>query len=215
MRVLIINPNSDQETADVLSKTAQSFLEDRGECDVVSMRTAPKLVVTYEDQAASAMELIATVRAGRERYDAFILACHADPNLDLVREVAGGKPVFGIAEASMRMAAMLHGGYAVITPSEKIIPKKFALARKYHCEEELRTVVVSGGNEKEHLLDAGRKALQVPGVNAIVLGCANYSGLDSALEQELNVPVFDGLIWALILADGAVHNKEYQRKTLG
>ena len=59
----------------------------------------------------------------------------------------GGKPVFGIAEASMRMAAMLHGGYAVITPSEKIIPKKFALARKYHCEEELRTVVVSGGNE--------------------------------------------------------------------
>ena len=215
MRVLIINPNSDQETADVLSKTAQSFLEDRGELDVVSMRTAPKLVVTYEDQAASAMELIATVRAGRERYDAFILACHADPNLDLVREVAGGKPVFGIAEASMRMAAMLHGGYAVITPSEKIIPKKFALARKYHCEEELRTVVVSGGNEKEHLLDAGRKALQVPGVNAIVLGCANYSGLDSALEQELNVPVFDGLIWALILADGAVHNEEYQRKTLG
>ena len=58
MRVLIINPNSDQETADVLSKTAQSFLEDRGEFDVVSMRTAPKLVVTYEDQAASAMELI-------------------------------------------------------------------------------------------------------------------------------------------------------------
>ena len=37
MRVLIINPNSDQETADVLSKTAQSFLEDRGEFDVVSM----------------------------------------------------------------------------------------------------------------------------------------------------------------------------------
>ena len=48
-----------------------------------------------------------------------------------------------------------------------------------------------------------------------MLGCANYSGLDSALEQELSVPVFDGLIWALILADGAVHNKEYQRKTLG
>ena len=76
-------------------------------------------------------------------------------------------------------------------------------------------MVVSGGNEKEHLLDAGRKALRVPGVNAIVLGCANYSGLDGALERELNVPVFDGLTWALILAEGAVHNKEYQKKTLG
>ena len=64
MRVLIINPNSDQETADVLYKTAGSFLEGRGEFDVVSMKTAPKLVVTYEDQAASAAELIATGRGG-------------------------------------------------------------------------------------------------------------------------------------------------------
>ena len=61
----------------------------------------------------------------------------------------------------------------------------------------------------------GEKLSRSQELTPSVLGCANYSGLDSALEQELNVPVFDGLIWALILADGAVHNKEYQRKTLG
>lgn len=43
----------------------------------------------------------------------------------------------------MHMAAMRNGGFAVITPSAGIIPKKFALARKYHVEEQLKAVVVS------------------------------------------------------------------------
>lgn len=212
MKILIINPNSDTATEEVLRNTAQRFLQGRIQFDVVSMKTAPALVVTYEDQAAAAREMADTIRAGREIYDAFILACHADPNLDLAREVAEGKPVFGIAEASMRMAAMMSGGFAVLTPSEKIIPKKFALARKYHCEDQLKTVVVSKGNDAESLLEAAQEALKVPNVGAIVLGCANYSGKDASLESVLRVPVLDGLIWALILAEGAVRSKAYQNE---
>ena len=30
------------------------------------------------------------------------------------------------------------------------------------------------------------------------------------LKKKLNVPVYDGVIWALILAEGAVRNKLYQ-----
>lgn len=210
MKILIINPNSDEATADVLRRTADAFLQGRAEAEVVSLRTAPRLVVTYEDQAAATQELAEVIRTGRDVYDAFVIACHADPNLELARELAGEKPVFGIAQASMGMAAMLTGGYAVITPSEKIIPKKFALARKYHCEEQLKTVVVSGGNDRESLLAAAKEALRVPGVGAIVLGCANYSGADGWLESRLGVPVYDGLVWALILAEGAVRNRVYQ-----
>lgn len=213
MKILIINPNSDESTAEVLRKTASTFLQGRIQADVVSMKTAPPLVVTYEDQAACVKELAATIRACREEYDAFILACHADPNLDLARELAAGKPVFGIAEASIHMAAMTSGGYAVLTPSEKIIPKKFALARKYHCENQLKTVVVSKGNDPDSLLAAAKEARKVPNVGAIVLGCANYSGADGYLEAALGVPVFDGLIWALILAEGTVRSRSYQQQT--
>ena len=123
MKFLILNPNSDTGTEQVLADTARAFLGGRAEFDTVSMKTAPRLVVTYQDQAAGAAEMAALVQARREEYDAFIVACHANPSLDLVREVAAPKPVFGIAEASMRMAAQLAGGYAVLTPSEKIIPK--------------------------------------------------------------------------------------------
>lgn len=212
MRILVINPNSDQETEVLLRETAEKFVQKRFDFDVVSMKTAPKLVVSYEDQYASAAELAQTIRSGLDQYDAFILACHADPNYELAKEAAQGKPVFGIAEASMHMAAMKNGGYAVLTPAAGIIPKKFALARKYHVEDQLQAVVVSKGDDKQSLLEAAQEALKYPNVNAIVLGCANYAGADAYLESKLNVPVYDGLVWALILAEGAVRLKQRQHE---
>ena len=96
MRILIINPNSDQATETILRETAEKFVQKRFEFDVVSMTTSPKLVVSYEDQYASAAELAQTIRSSLDKYDAFVLACHADPNYDLAKEVACGKPVFGM-----------------------------------------------------------------------------------------------------------------------
>ena len=212
MKIHILNPNSDTGTEQVLADTARAFLEGRTQFETVSMKTAPRLVVTYEDQAAGAAEMASIVKARRDEFDAFIVACHADPSLELVREVAAPKPVFGIAEASMRMAAQLAGGYAVLTPSEKIIPKKFALARKYHCEEQLKTVTVSRGDDTESLIEAGRRALATPGVGALVLGCANYSGQDGKQQAALGVPVLDGLIWALILAEGAAREVQFNAR---
>lgn len=210
MRILIINPNSDQATESLLRETAEKFICGRFDFDVVSMKSSPKLVVTYEDQYASAAELVETVKGSLDKYDAFILACHADPNFDLVKEAACGKPVYGIAEASMHMASMKCGGYAVITPSPKIIPKKYALAHKYHIDDDLKAVVVSKGNDKESLLEAAQTAASMPNVNAIVLGCANYAGKDGYIEKKLGIPVFDGLVWALSMAEGAARIKLYQ-----
>jgi len=215
LRVLILNPNSDAETEEILRRTAERFVGGRYEFDVVSMKTAPKLVVSYEDQSASAAELAAVVRQNRDRYDAFVLACHGDPNLDLVREIAGEKPVYGIAEASMHMAAIHSGGFAVLSPDASILPKKVALARKYHLEGQLKAVVVSRGNDRGSLLAAAQEALACPAVGAIVLGCANYAGSDAYLQKRLGVPVYDGLIWALILAEGAARSNRYQKEAEG
>ena len=210
VKILIINPNSDEETEKLIQRVAEDFLQGRAQADVVSMQSAPKLIVTYEDQAVSATELIQVVRSKKDDYDGFVVACHGDPNLDLVQELTG-KPTYGIAQASMKMAAMT-GNFAVLTPSEKIIPKKFALARKYHCQEQVKLVQVSKGNRKEDLLKAGKEALKTPGVQAIVLGCANYAGSSGWLEKRLGVPVVDGLTWALALVESEARIQAYNQK---
>ena len=58
MRILIINPNSDQTTEVLLQRTAEHFLQERTAVETISITSAPRLIVTYADQAASVPELI-------------------------------------------------------------------------------------------------------------------------------------------------------------
>lgn len=73
-------------------------------------------------------------------------------------------------------------------------------------------VQVSAGNRKEELLEAGREALKTPGVQAIVLGCANYAGSSGWLEKRLGVPVLDGLTWALALVESEARIQSYNQE---
>lgn len=203
MRILIINPNSDDHTDAVMAQKAKNMALPGAEVDVVHVTNAPKLVCSYEEQASSGAEMIELVRSTRETYDAYIVACHSDPNLDLVREIAG-KPVVGIAEASLKLAASMGNGYAVISPSPNSISKKIALAHKYHCDDLLRTIKVTKSDDKEDLLEAAKRAREEFGVDVIVLGCANYANADGYIERELGVPVLDGVACALIVASGLV-----------
>lgn len=204
MRILIINPNSDEHTDQVMATKAKNLALPGVQVDVTHVTKAPKLVCSYEEQAVSGEEMIDIVRSSQDVYDAYIVACHSDPNLDLVREIAG-KPVVGIAEASLKMAAAMGNGYAVISPSPNSISKKIALAHKYHCDDLLRTIKVTKSDSNEDLLEAAREAMKEFCVDAIVLGCANYSNADGYIQRALGVPVLDGVACALILASGLVH----------
>ena len=190
MRILIINPNSDTHTDSVMAVKAKALALPDVDVDVIHMNSAPKLVCSYEEQAVSIGEMVDAVKKTEDMYDAFIIACHSDPNLDLIREITS-KPVIGIAEASMKIASMMGNGFAVISPSPK-----------YHCDDLLKTIKVTKSDSNEDLLSAAKEAVQEFGVDVIVLGCANYANADAYIEKKLHVPVLDGIACALIFASG-------------
>jgi allantoin racemase len=209
MRILIINPNSDTGTNKLMEKKVEAFVKGAYEVECVNVKSAPKLVSSYEDYVKSTPEMIDFVRNGGDKYDAFIVACHSDPNLDVLREITD-KPVVGIAEASMKFASMMGNTFAVISPSKKSISKKLALARKYHCNDLLKTIKVSKSDNEDDLLQAAKEAIEEANVDVIVLGCANYTNADRYLENQLKIPVLDGVACALILASGLVAYKKYK-----
>ena len=206
-KILIINPNSDSNTDRIMAEKAKNLALPDVEVDVRHCESAPKLVGSWADQCSSIQNMIDMVKSTADVYDAYIVACHSDPNIDLVREIAG-KPVVGIAEASMIMGAAMGNGYAVISPSPNSISKKIALAHKYHVDDRLRTIKVSANDSKEALLEAAKEAKKEFGVDAIVLGCANYATADGYIERELHVPVLDGVACALIIASGMVRYRK-------
>lgn len=210
MKILVINPNSDTHTDEIMREKARIFTKGNIEIDVKHAAAAPKLVGGAYDAFLGAPEMVEFVEQGDE-YDAFIVACHGDPNLDLLKKITD-KPVVGIAQASMKIASMIGNTFAVISPSPNSYTNKIALARKYQCQDLYMGSVVSKGNDNDSLLEAAKEAVDTMNVDCIVLGCANYVLADKVIEKEIKRPVLDGLACAIFIAAGMARYKEYKEE---
>ncbi|MFW9904521.1 MAG: aspartate/glutamate racemase family protein [Candidatus Thorarchaeota archaeon] len=205
MKILIINPNSDPSMTKAIQKTADNFIY--GDYEVTCKLTpgAPKFIETYEDELQATPGMIQLVKES-EDFDAFIVACHDDPNLNVIKEITT-KPVIGIGEASMKMASMLGHRFSVMSTSKHSIPIKEELIRKYHLQNVLASIRAPDEDmkkfsNKKMYLKVAKLAVEEDMAEVIVLGCAGMTGLDKYLQKALNVPVLDGVICALIITMG-------------
>ena len=216
MKIMIINPNSSEEMSQVILKNAREFAAGEFQVDCVTNRSAPPFVVTYQDIANTTAGMLEIVQKYEQEYDAFIIGCHGDPNLDLLREVTD-KLVIGIGEASMKLASMLGHRFTILLPGDRGIPNKELLIQRYHLGDYVASIVPANeGNSdwesKEPLLRAGRRAMEEDHCEVIVLGCAGLGHIAKELETDLGIPVLDGVTCALILATGLVKRGWAQSK---
>ena len=219
MRILIINPNSDPTMTEAIRKSAADYAGDR--FDVVCEPTpgAPKFIETYQDNIAAAPGMLRLVKEYEREVDAIVVACHGDPNIDAIKE-STTKPVVGIGEASMKIASMLGHSFSVVTTAKRSIPPKEVQARKYHLQDLLVSVRAPEADasdcEDERLfLDLARLAVEQDLAEVIVLGCAGLTGMDKLIQSELGVPALDGVVCALIVAEGLVRYGASTSKVLG
>ena len=208
MKILIINPNSDPEMTDIIERSAAAYAGD--EFQVVCKLTpgAPLFIETNEDILQAAPGMMGLLKESEAEFDAFVIACHDDPNLDAMKEMTA-KPVVGIGEASMKMASMLGHLFSVVSTMKHSIPNKEAQVRKLHLEGVLASVKAPpedmiGASDEEKFLRAAQLALEEDMAEVIVLGCAGMSGLDKRLSAQIGAPVLDGVVCALIIAAGLV-----------
>ena len=208
MKILIINPNSSQEMTGKIRETASAFSSGAYEVDCLSTPGAPEYIETYEDQLKAAPGMIRLIREKEGEYDAFIIACHCDPNLDAIKEITA-KLVVGIGEASMKIATMLGHSFSVVTDTFHSIPNKEALVHKYNLQNDLASARshgkdLEGLSTEEKIFQAAELAVKEDNAEVLVLGCAGMTGMDKRIQEQFGVPVLDGIICALIIASGLV-----------
>ncbi len=219
MRILLINPNSDLEMTEAIQQSAEAFAA--GGYEVVTKATpgAPQFIETYRDELLAAPGMMQLVRVNEDDFDAMIIACHCDPNLDAMKEISS-IPVVGIGEASMKLATMLGHTFSVVTTHIHSIPGKIANARKMHLQDLMVSVRAPERGEEDLgdeqlFVGLSRRAVEEDLAEVIVLGCAGLTGMDKLIEKELGVPVLDGVICALIIATGLVKYGISTSKVLG
>jgi allantoin racemase len=219
MRILIINPNSSVAMAETIQRSAEEFAGGAFEVVTKANRGAPEFLETYQDEIAAAPGMMELVREHEDAFDAIVIACHSDTNIDAIKEMTT-IPVVGIGEASMKLATMLGHSFSVVTTHVHSIPGKLAQARKYHLQDLLASVRAPDEGEEdlgdeELFLRLSEQAVEEDLAEVIVLGCAGLAGMDKKIQEELGVPVLDGVTCALIIATGLVRYGVSTSKALG
>lgn len=208
MKILIINPNSDDSMTETILGTAEEFIWDDFDIECKSTPGAPSFIETYADAAAACPGMMKLIQENQISCDGFVIACHSDPNLDVMKEITH-KPVVGIGESSMKLASMLGHRFSVISDNFHSIPNKEALVQKYHLDGMLASVRapeknIMDADEPEKYFQTALKAIEEDGAEVIVLGCAAMTGMGGTLQKRLHAPVLDGIICALIIAGGLI-----------
>lgn len=208
MKILIINPNSSVEMSAAIQNVAEIYANGDFEVKTVPTPNAPEYIDYYTDQALAAPGMMQIVKENEAEYDAFIVACHCDPNLDLLKQITD-KPVVGIGEASMKLATMLGHSFSVVSAGKHSIPNKRALVHKYGLDNDCASVRgpkddFDDPTVEGPYLNAAQIAMEEDLAEVIVLGCAGFAGMSEKMSAELGVPVLDGVVSALIITTGLV-----------
>lgn len=208
IRILIINPNSGDAMTAAIQRTALAYADGDFLVDSVSTPGAPEYVNHYLDAHEAAPGMLRLVKDNEDKYDAFIIGAHCDPNLDLLKEVTK-KPVVGMGEASMKIASMLGHSFSVVSAGAHSIPNKEFLISKYNlagCSASVRAPKErwSDWSETEVFYNTAKAAVEEDLAEVIVLGSGGMCGLDKKLSEKLGVPVLDGIACALMVAVGLV-----------
>ena len=210
MKILCINPNSSPEVTEGIEKICKKYALPGTEVEIISIKEAPSGIESYHDAAISEKYLLERFEEWEGKYDGFIIACHSDIGVDLLRELTA-KPVIGIGEASMLLALPLGHKFSILSLKRKKIPQKEDLVKKYGLENRCASIratglgVVANDKEKrEKLIQEGEKAVKEDRAEVLILGCAGMAGMDKEIEKAVGVPVIDGVVSALLIVESFI-----------
>lgn len=210
MKILCINPNSSQEVTVGIENICKNYALPTTEIEVKCLKGAPPGIEGYYDAAVSVQYLLDKFGKWKEQYDGFIIACHSDIGVDLLRELTD-KPVIGIGEASMLFALPLGHKFSILSLKRKKIPQKEDLVKKYGFENRCASIRVTGlgvvdndRGKRGKLIQEGEKAVKEDGAEVLILGCAGMTGLDKEIEKIVGVPTIDGVVSALMIIESLI-----------
>ena len=212
MRILVINPNSNQAVTDGMADALKPLEIDGGpEIACVTLAEGPFGIESQADVESVTLPLKKLV-SETENADAYVIACYSDPGLHVCREVTD-KPVFGIQECGVLTALSLGDRFGVIALSRTSIQRHLRYLRQMGVMERLAKEraadlsvadSASGSGTFDRLCEVGRDLRDLDGADSIILGCAGMANHRAALADHLGIPVTDPVQAATSMAIGAV-----------
>jgi allantoin racemase len=206
-RLALLNPNTDARHTEAMGAVARETLPDGCEVTAVSPERGPTSIESEADSVVAAAAVAELVRE-LPAHDAYLIACFGDPGVGAARELTEA-PVVGIGEAAFQAAVTIARRFAVITTLPRSIPEiedaldRHGMRSRCVAVEPLGIPVADQGSHNPDttpaIVAAGRR-LANEGAEALILACGGMADVARTVEQEVGVPVCDGVAFGAALA---------------
>ena len=214
MKLAIINPNSTKSMTEKCLLVAEKFKNSDTEIWASNPENSPKSIEGHYDEVQSLMGIMEELKkAEKWGADAYVIACFDDPGLEAARELVAG-PVIGICEAAMHMTSIVSSSFSVVTTLNRSVPIIEDLVHKYGMNRFCRKVRAanipvlaledSSCDAMEKIEEEILKSVEEDNCEAIILGCAGMADLTMKLSKKCKIPVVDGVLCAIKMAESLV-----------
>ena len=214
MKILIINPNTTVSMTRKIAAAARAVARPDTQIVAANSQNGPASIQGYLDVATCIPGLLEEIKRHRE-VDAIVIACFDDTGLDAVCCMVT-VPVLGIGEAAYHFASIIANKFSVVTTLSRSVPglennlQRYGLAQK--CARvratDIPVLKLEEGDpaSMDKIRAEIRNAISLDRAEAIVLGCAGMADLAAQLSDEFGLPVIDGVVAGITLAESLVNS---------
>ncbi len=207
MRILVANANTTQGITDLCAAAARGAASPGTEIIPVTPRFGPAVISTRAENIIAGHALLERLAEHAGTVDAVVLAVSHDTALEAARQLMPC-PVVGMTEAACFSACLVGARFGLVTYGgvetyrERI--GQHGLASRLSGLEGLdatpqETLADPEGVQAKVLGAIGR--LVAAGADAVVLGGAAMAGMAPLLQGRAAVPLLDGIVCAVRLAE--------------
>jgi len=214
MKIRVINPNTTVSMTEKIGASARKVASPGTFIVAVNPASGPVSIESHFDEAISAVGVTEEILAGEaDETDAYVIACFGDPGLLAARELTSA-PVLGIAEAAFHLATMISTRFSIVTTLGRtgIIAEHLleSYGFSHHCRQ-VRAAEIpvlgledSGDSALKRIIEECLRAKAEDNIGSIVLGCGGMADLKKQIEEEVGLPIVEGVTAAVKLAESLV-----------
>ena len=200
MKLLVVNPNTDDATTDRIREAARAAARPGTEIEAVTAPFGAYRIKTPALSARAGEAVVAAIAVRAGTADGAVVAAFSDPGLARARE-RFRFPVVGIAEASMLEAAARADRFSIVTLVAAMESHYRNLAGAYGVAAKLASIRFVPGAAQAATADAladaialeCRRAAAEDGAAAVVIGGGPLSGMAERIAAGVPIPLVEGV----------------------